>query len=76
MLLQLSNLEFFHFLYSFHKIPDERIGNYHKSRYLIDQIDHDSCIWSHNEDKLAYVRLMITEFFFRSINFFYIAGTL
>ena len=36
MLLQLSDLEFFHLLCAFYKIPNKQIGNYDKPGDLVD----------------------------------------
>lgn len=76
MLLQLSDLEFFHLLCTSHETFDERVGNHDKPGDLVNQVDCDSYVWSHKDDKLAYLHLIMPKFFFRSTSNFHIAGTL
>ncbi len=73
---QLSDLQFFHLLCASHETPDERVGNCDEPGDLVDQVDRDSCAWSHGDGEPAYLRLIMPEFFFRSTSAFHIAGTL
>ncbi len=76
MLSQLSDLQFFHLLYTSHETSNERVGNRDELGDLVDQVNRDSCAWSHGDDEPACLRLIMSEFFFRSTSAFYIAGTL
>ncbi len=76
MLSQLSDLQFFHLLCASHETPNERDGNRDKPGDLVDQVDHDSCAWSHGDGEPACLRLIMSEFFFWWTSAFYITGTL
>ncbi len=76
MSLQLSDLQFFNLLCTFHETLDERVGNRDKPEDLVNQVDRDSCTWSYGDGKPACLRLIMPEFFFWSTNAFHIAWTL
>ena len=75
MLLQQSDLAFFHLLCASYNNPDEQVGNRHKSKDLVNQVDHTICVWSYNKDGPNCQRLMRPEFFFGSTSCFHIART-
>ena len=73
---QLSDLIFFHLLYTSHDTPDERVGNRHESGNLIDQVDCTTYVWSYSKDRPDCLRLIMPKFFFGSTSCFHITGTL
>ena len=64
MLLQQSDLEFFHLLCTSHKTPYKQVENCNKPGNLVDQIDSNFYVWSHKNGELAYLRLIISKYFF------------
>ena len=73
---QLSDLAFFYFLYAFYDTLDKQVGNPHKPRDLVDQVNHTACVWSYYEDGPDCLHFMIPKFFFGSTSCFHIARTL
>lgn len=63
MLLQLSNMAFFHLLCVPHYTPDEPIRNHQKSRDLFDQVNRNAYVWSYSEDGTACLRFIILVIF-------------
>lgn len=76
MLNQLSNLEFFHLLYSYYHTSDKQVGHYYKLCNLVYQINKHHCIQSHCGDRFTNLHLQIPEFSLGLTSSFNIAGSL
>lgn len=73
---QLLDLAFFQLLCTCYNILNKQVEDHYKPGDLVDQVNQYSYVWSQYENRIANLRLVISEYSLGLINSFNIAGTL